>query len=287
MKLAQRIVLKYYVQKLKTIELFSLSKAAKAAFELFCTPYTRRRSYAIPKLFDKAEKLHFSFNDLNIYGYRWKPMQTNGLKILICHGFDSHSYKYAHFVEPLVHAGFEVLAFDAPAHGRSSGKTINALLYRNVILQINKEYGALDVIMAHSFGCIAASLAVEHSLSSVQKLILIAPATETTRSISDFAKFLELSERLKQAMEKLIVDIGGRPSSWYSVARIVKDIHVKTLWLHDQEDPVTPFGDMEYLTKMSLPHVDFEITKGLGHSLYRKKEVADKIIEWIISKTIA
>lgn len=282
MKLAQRIVLTYYVLKLKTIELFSVTLAAQSAFELFCTPYTRRKKLIEPTVFEIAEKLSFQHHTLQIKGFKWKPKQPIGKRLLICHGFDSMSYKYAYFIQPLLHAGYEILAFDAPAHGNSSGKTITALIYRDVILQINKLYGKLDIIMAHSFGCIAASLAVEESLTTLQKLVLIAPATETTRSIDDFAKYLKLSSSLKQAMENLIIKIGGKHPSWYSVARIVQSISTKTLWLHDQKDPITPFEDMQHLIEMPLPHVQFITTIGLGHSLYRKKEVADKIIEWIV-----
>ena len=282
MKLVQRIVLTYYVLKLKIIERFSKTTAAKSAFELFCTPYTRSRKLVVPKVFEKAENLSILFNNLQLQGYRWKPIKPNGQRLLICHGFDSMSYKYAYFIEPLLQAGFEVLAFDAPAHGNSSGKTITALLYKDAIIHLNNLYGTLDIIMAHSFGCIAASLAVEQSLTSLQKLVLIAPATETTRSIDDFAKFLKLSSPLKKAMENLIVEIGGKDPSWYSVARIVKTLTIKTLWLHDKQDTITPYKDMEYLTNIPLPNVEFIITTGMGHSLYRKKEVADKILEWMI-----
>lgn len=281
MKLVQRIIIKYYVLKLKLIELFSLSKAAKAAFELFCTPYSRRRTYSMPKVFEKAVPLTFQLRHDTIQGFRWNPTNANGKKLLICHGFDSLSYKYAYFIEPLLEAGFEVLAFDAPAHGKSSGKTINALLYRDMILKVNQDFGALNIIMAHSFGCIAACLAVEHAPLPLAKLILIAPATETTRSITDFARYLQISDRLKKAMEALILEIGGQPPSWYSIARIVRTTPVKTLWLHDKEDPITPYEDMQYLIELKLPYVDFVITSGLGHSLYRKKEIADKIIDWI------
>lgn len=282
MKLIQRIVLTYYRIKLRAIELAFPSKAAQAAFELFCTPYSKRKIYEEPPVFKQAEKLSFSFQNHKIHGFRWRPQSYNGNKILICHGFDSNSYKFARYIEPLLSNGFEVLAFDAPAHGLSTGKTITALLYSDMILQAHSDYGPFYGIIAHSFGGIAAALALEKLKDNpLKKLVLIAPATETTRSLNDFCRYLYISEKLKQGLEKLIVQIGGQPSSWYSVARIIQSITIPTLWVHDKGDRITPYEDMKFLTELNLPSVKFIITEGLGHSLYKEDNIARQVIAFI------
>ncbi len=282
MKLVQRIVLEYYRIKFKAIELVSPVKAAEAAFELFCTPYSRQRNYAVPMVFEQAEKLSFIIQNLKINGFRWKPEAPNGSKILICHGFDSSSYRFERYINPLLNSGFEVLAFDAPAHGVSAGKTINALLYSEVILEIISAFGPADAIIAHSFGGIAAALAIEKLKNNpVKKLVLAAPATETTRSLNDFCRYLSISDKLKKGLERLIVQVGGQPASWFSVARIIQAITIPVIWIHDKKDRITPYEDMEFLTKLNLPHVRFIITDGLGHSLYRDDNVAADIITFI------
>ncbi len=282
MKLVQRIVLEYYRIKFKAIELVSPAKAAEAAFELFCTPYSRQRNYAVPVVFEQAEKLSFIIQNHTINGFRWKPAAFNGCKILICHGFDSNSYRFERYIHPLLNNGFEVLAFDAPAHGVSSGKTINALIYSEVILEIISAFGPVAGIIAHSFGGIAAALAIEKSENNtVKKLVLVAPATETIRSLNDFCRYLHISDKLKEGLERLIVQIGGQPASWFSVARIIRSVTIPVLWIHDKKDQVTPYEDMEFLTKLHLPQVKFTITEGLGHSLYRDDNVAEEIIAFI------
>ncbi|HEX8279515.1 MAG TPA: alpha/beta fold hydrolase [Segetibacter sp.] len=282
MKLAQRIVLRYYQTKLKAIELISIKKAAEAAFELFCTPYSKRRTYTPPESFKKANKLSFHFKNHIIHGFNWKPVKATGLKVLICHGFDSFSYRFERYIEPLLNEGFEVFAFDAPAHGLSSGKTITAVLYKEMIIEINQRYGPMNGIMAHSFGGLAAALFIEELKSKVpEKLVLIAPATETTRSLTDFCRHLKASMRLKEELEKLLCEIGGNPASWFSVSRVIQKVTTRTLWLHDVSDTITPFQDMKHLTELSLPHVEFIVTNGLGHSLYRDGELAKKIVNFL------
>jgi len=236
----------------------------------------------LPMVFEQAEKLSFVFQHHTIQGFRWKPAVSNGLKVLICHGFDSNSYKFERYIDPLLNDGFEIFAFDAPAHGLSSGKTITALLYKDMILEANAAYGPFSVIIAHSFGGIAVALAIEELKDIlVKRLVLIAPATETTRSLNDFCSYLKISHNLKEGMEKLIMQIGGQPSSWYSVARIIQSVTIPTLWIHDKNDRITPYEDMELLTKQNMPFVKFVITEGLGHSLYRKDIIAEQIIAFI------
>ncbi len=284
MKLIQTIFLSYYIAKFKTLELISTASAAKSAFNLFCTPYSSRKTYEVPEAFTEAEKLSFSFQQHNIHGFNWKPKVPNGHKVLICHGFDSLSYRFERYIYPLLHQGFEIYAFDAPGHGLSSGKTINALLYRDMILEVINNYGAFSGLIAHSFAGIAVTLAIEEMKKSLPKrLVLIAPATETTRSINDFCRHLRISATLRREMEKLIVEVGGQPPSWYSVARIIQSISIPTLWLHDKKDRITPYEDMKHLTELDLLHVEFEITEGLGHSLYRDDMVANRIIGFLVT----
>ena len=282
MKLAQRIVLKYYRNKFNTLSVFSPRKAAELAFKLFCTPYTRKRNYKAPPVFNKASKVSLQFDNEEVNGFRWVPEKHyNGLKILICHGFDSYSYRFDNYVEALINEGFEVLAFDAPAHGISHGKTINIIQYRNMIIKINEAYGPIDGIMAHSFGGLAVALAIEKITNNpCKRLVLMAPATETTHAINTFFKYLKLNSKVQSAFHQIIEEYGGNPASWYSVSRVMQNVQIPTLWVHDKEDSITPYEDIHPLLNQSLPHIIFEITTGLGHSLYRDDSITRRIVEY-------
>jgi pimeloyl-ACP methyl ester carboxylesterase len=272
----------YYRKKFNTLSLVSPRKAAEKAFELFCTPYTRKRNFPVPEIFKKAEQLTINLENIAVKGFRWKPdHNANGKKILICHGFDGFSYRFDKYVPSLLAKGFEVLAFDAPAHGVSSGTTITIIQYRDMILEINNQYGTLDGIMAHSFGGLAVALALEALKDyHCKRLVLIAPATETTHAVEGFLRYLKLNEKVTTAFNQLIEELGGVPASWYSVARVLQKINVPTLWLHDVEDSITPYEHMHHLTEKGLPHIQFEITKGLGHSLYTHDNIHQKIIAY-------
>jgi pimeloyl-ACP methyl ester carboxylesterase len=281
-QLLKKLALQYYRAKLGVIALFSKRKAAEIAFRMFCTPYTKRKRYVVPPIFNNAEKLSFSLTTHHINGFRWTPEKKNGNKVLICHGFDSYSYRFHEFIQPLLNEGFEVLAFDAPGHGISSGNQITMPVYQQMIIEIHKRFGPVNGIMAHSLGGLGAGLAIEKMEDHQHKrFVLISPATESTRAIEAFFKLVRVSNEVKNEFEKLIMELGGYPSSWYSVSRIMQEISTRTLWIHDEEDSITPFDDMKHLLEKQLPHIQFEITKGLGHSLYQDKLMAKKIIAFL------
>ena len=280
MKLTQRLALSYVRAKFKLLSSISKKKAAEKAFELFCTPQQRNKR-PLPKIFDQAEKLHFKIENLNVQGWRWNHPAER--KALIIHGFESSVVNFEKYIKPLMAKGYEVLAFDAPAHGRSEGKQINAPLYKRTIQEIYKRYGPIHSYMAHSFGGLAVCLALEEiSHTADYRLALIAPATETTSAIDSFFKYLQLDPSIRPEFEKLIIKKGGVVPAWYSIRRAMKHIRAKVLWVHDEEDDTTPVSDVLKVKSENYTNIEFVITKGLGHRrIYRDNKVAKQVIDFL------
>jgi len=280
MKLAQKLVVGYYRAKLNLFAKLSKRKAAEKAFELFCTPYTTNKKKA-PALFEQAEKLHLKFEDYQLVGYRWNHPQPK--KALILHGFSSTVKKFDHFVMPLVKKGYEVIAFDAPAHGDSSGKTINGFQYRDAIKAVYEKFGPIHSFIAHSFGGLALSLFMEEQeYQENKKLVLIAPATETESAISSFASFLKIDDEVKEEMRKIIFEKSGRSTDKISIFHAAKKIKADVLWIHDEDDDVTPWLDAIKIQEDNHSNFQFMLTKGLGHRrIYRDNKVKKAIMEFL------
>nr|WP_294904911.1 alpha/beta fold hydrolase [uncultured Lacibacter sp.] len=280
MKLAQKLVIGYYRTKLNIFAKLSKRKAAEKAFELFCTPYVSNKKKA-PAVFEKAEKLHLKVENYNLVGYRWNHPQPK--KALILHGFSSTVKKFDHFVMPLVKKGYEVIAFDAPAHGDSSGKTINGFQYRDTIKAVYEKFGPVHSFIAHSFGGLALSLFMEEQeYQENKKLVLIAPATETDSAINSFATFLKVDDEVKEEMRKIIFEKSGRTADQISIFHAAKKMKAEVLWIHDEEDDVTPWTDAAKIQAENHPNFQFMLTKGLGHRrIYRDNKVKKAIMEFL------
>ena len=280
MTAAQRIALTYIRTKFKFLSLLSKKKAARSAFRLFCTPQKRVHK-KLPPVFEKAIPLQFSFAGNAITGWQWNAGQEQ--KALIIHGFESSVTNFDRFVQPLVDKGYEVLAFDAPAHGRSSGHTITAPLYRDMIREIHARFGPVQHYLAHSFGGLAVSLALEEiSHTSSYRLVLVAPATETERAISNFFSILKLDTAVRREFEKVIIQAGGVSSGWYSIKRAMQHIRAQVCWFQDEDDEVTPMADVKAVEAENYPNIQFVYTKGLGHSrIYRDNNVTKAILDFL------
>jgi pimeloyl-ACP methyl ester carboxylesterase len=281
MKIKQFLAIKYIRTKIKLLSLVSSRRAAEEAFRLFCTPQ-KQKKIVKPSAFNYAESLYIKLYGLKIKGYRWN--KDKPLKVLILHGFSSSAYKFHHYVAPLIEKGYEVTAFDAPAHGGSEGKTINALEYSKLIEIIIKTYGPFDGFIAHSFGGIALSITLEKTPHNKNtRVVFIAPATETTSAIDAAFKMLDVENKnVREIFEKIIKEKSGHSSKWFSIKRAMQHIKATTLWIHDEEDDITPLSDALKVKELNLPNVHFHITKGLGHrNIYRDKTIKNMVIDFL------
>ncbi|WP_158559285.1 alpha/beta hydrolase [Deminuibacter soli] len=266
------------------MERISPRKAAESAFRLFCTPFVKLR-IDTPPVFAHAEKRHFNFHGNPISGFYMKAPQPNGRCILIVHGFNSGSYRFADYATALLQLGYDVQAYDAPAHGTSGGKYITALLYRDMIVHIVKQYGPFHGIMAHSLGGLATALAAEVLQRPEMRIVLIAPATETTTAMQHYFKMVQLSPRLQPFIAQIIENLAHRPAEWFSVNRAVSTFKNPVLWLHDELDNLCPYLDTAPTRNSQLDNIQFVTTKGLGHSgIYRDKANQQRIIEFLTAR---
>lgn len=275
----KQIALGYIRTKFRLLTAISKKKAAEKAFQLFCTPQHRNKK-KLPPVFEKAEKLNFFFEENKIQGYRWNHPAEK--KLLILHGYESSVVNFERYIKPLIKSGFEVLAFDAPAHGRSSGKQINAISYKNLVLYIHKEFGPVTNFITHSFGGLALGLAMEEIKPDEKtKIVFIAPAAETTTAINSFFKLLQLDKVIREEFNKIISIKGGHPPTWFSLNRIAKSLKATTLCLQDKDDLMTPLSDIAPIISHNYPNFRFIISEGLGHRrIYRDNNSFHAIINF-------
>jgi pimeloyl-ACP methyl ester carboxylesterase len=280
MTFTQKLFLHFFRTRLNLLALLSPKRSAKLAFKLFCTPF-RKPKKQIPPIFQQAEQLSFELEGHTIRGYRWNHPKEQ--KVLIIHGFESTARNFDRYVTPLLNKGYEVLAFDAPAHGFSGGQQITLPLYVQTLQQVHQLYGPINSFLAHSFG----GLALVHFLESIPhspatKAVLIAPATETTSAIDAFFTVLRVNPIVRPQFDQLIYDISGLRPVHFSIRRAMQHIQAQVLWFHDEQDDLTPLADALKVRDDGHPLLHFTITHGLGHrAIYRDNKVIQQVIEFL------
>ena len=280
MKTAQKIVIAFIRFKLGLYAAFSKRKAGAYALKLFLTP-VRNTPKKVPPVFKEAEQISMELHSFELVGYRWNHPQSK--KAMILHGFSSTIMKFDHFVKPLIRQGYEVIAIDAPAHGKSSGKQLTVLDYKAMIQKTYEHYGPINAFIAHSFGGMALSLFLKELPDHEKiKVALIAPATETTTALKTFSNFLKIDETIQKEMEQMILERSGIQASDFSISKAASQIKAQILWIHDEDDEITPWADAKVIEQMQLPNFRFMLTKELGHrKIYRDNKVKKEVFEFL------
>ncbi len=125
-----KILQKFIGFLINVIGLFSKKSAARLALYLFTTP---RRGRLTEKQYDflgTSFREELTVNSIPVMTYRWLG---KGKTILLAHGWESNAARWQYLIEPLRKLDYNIIALDAPAHGKSGSKRFNAVLYADFI----------------------------------------------------------------------------------------------------------------------------------------------------------
>ena len=171
------LILGKYIQ---ILFIFNPKKALNKAYLLFCTP---RKGKVLPEqetFLENADDEIITVDNLYLQTYRWSSL---GETILLVHGWESNTHRWKNLIEKLHQQGYNVVAFDAPAHGNSSGKILNVPLYTKCLQKIIDLYRP-NYLLGHSVGGMAT---IYHQYiqpnDEIDKLIVLAPPSELSRII--------------------------------------------------------------------------------------------------------
>ncbi len=133
------------------ISLFSPRTAGKIAIKLFSSPRRKRLKEIERDFLETAFIEDLKYDNTTIMTYRWLGKKDT---ILLVHGWESNSVRWKDLIIKLSALDYNVIALDAPAHGRSGGKVFNAVIYSECINLVVKKFNA-KIIIGHSVGGMA------------------------------------------------------------------------------------------------------------------------------------
>lgn len=193
--------------------------------------------------------------------YSW----GSGPVVLLVHGWAGRASQFKSFIEYFTAAGYTTVAFDAPAHGRTPGKTTNLFEFKEAIFEIEKAVGNISAIVAHSFGGGASLFAMSEGLKT-RTLITIATPVLADDIIDEFAARLNASSKAKANLKQVVLEKYNRSfdefMSTHFITRLKEEINL--LVLHDEHDKEVPLRNAARLTE-AYPRALFHKTRGLGH----------------------
>jgi alpha-beta hydrolase superfamily lysophospholipase len=134
--------------------------ATRAAVWLFTKPRRSRPRSDEEESLTRASSFFLPYKHGQLAVMEW----GQGPAVLCVHGWSSRGLRFVGLVKPLTEAGYKVIAFDAPAHGRSSGSHVDLMDFADSVMAVAERSGPIDAVVAHSFGAAATLQALERGV---------------------------------------------------------------------------------------------------------------------------
>jgi pimeloyl-ACP methyl ester carboxylesterase len=235
---------------------------ARAA-DVFCTPSlaARRKAIAANDAGAVISRLTVGANDLAIYAWGDPAKQPY---MLLSHGWSDYALRFVPIAEALRAAGFAVVAFDQPGHGRSTGDTATLPEFARSVRAVGGRFGPAAAVIGHSMGGAAAAIALHQGLDA-ERAILIAPPADLAAAADRFAELVGLAEHLRAPLHRHLEARASARFEDLEAHRHVREIDRPALVIHDVADREVPWGEGERYARF-WPSARLLSTSGLGHS---------------------
>ncbi|UZX02130.1 alpha/beta hydrolase [Arthrobacter sp. CDRTa11] len=254
------------VRALHLLERVAPSLAAEAAYSLWVRPGKRKPVHDTERpVMDHASRSTISVRGQRVAVYRWG---TGPDAVLLVHGWQSRAAALAPLVRELRAAGRTIVAFDAPAHGESSGHQTNVRDYAAIIEELARQHDGFEAIVAHSFGTPGAALAIRNGVR-VGRLVTVNGAADFEYLLAGFASKLGLRESTVDAVRRLTERrvFPGVADIWTSLSATAPlPAAVPWLVIHDDSDTMIGLDQAHALLDAHHASTILVVTHGLGHN---------------------
>ena len=236
----------------------SVSAAGWLADRMFCTPPRSRVPNNARAILAAAERGWTRSDGHRLAVWRW----GKGPAIALMHGWGSRAARLTAHVPALLDRGLSVVAFDAPAHGESSGRLGSGVQAAQALLAI-AETTPLAGVIGHSLGAAATLMALDQGLA-IERAVFISPPSDIGAYADRFAEVLGLSDAAYGAMRR-------RTESrlrfrWVDLDLVAMASRRREplLLLHDRQDDEVRWENGARIAR-AWPGAVLESTEGLGH----------------------
>lgn len=241
--------------------------ASKVAARLFTRP--RKRPAVKPeyqKRVAQATAINVEVKGFTLRGYDWGG---DGPVALLLHGWESRAARMSVLLPVLQQHGYRAIAFDAPAHGDSTGEFLHVPLYASVLTELLQRYQP-QAVVGHSMGALASLYTFAHlgPFDSVKYYMGIGIADDPEKIIHDAANLLGLPtpalNHFIVGFQALTKDIALPELNKAQLLRLCPP-SLKVAFVHAHDDKIASISSVLPLSGVR-EGVEVVVADGQGHN---------------------
>lgn len=244
---------------IRALSVLPVPLAERIVARQFAVPQRPRRNRAPSLAGIEPHTFAVSSGRYRVVAWDW----ARGPTVILVHGWSGHAGQMMHFAPALIARGYNVVAFDLPAHGHSSGRSSTLPDVAQAILDVAHRVSPVTGIIAHSLGASAVALAISQGLAP-SATVLLAPPTEPKRFLRAFAMSLGVPEDRLQRVIAEVQKMFSVDLDALDLRKVVLQFHIPALIIHDENDREVPVDNGKALASL-WPGARLEITTNLGH----------------------
>jgi pimeloyl-ACP methyl ester carboxylesterase len=250
--------------------------AARWAESIFCTPPRHQPRAGDEAFLETGRRFSVVSEAQELAAWEW----GRGRTVILVHGWGSRAGRFSAMARALAEAGFRVVAFDGPAHGRSTGRLASLPEFARALGAVTRSVGRVHGLVGHSLGGAAVTLALRDGLEA-QRVVLLAAPADVTRFSTAFADHFRLPSGTRVVLQRnLETRLKARWDELH-LPTIVRSLRPAALLLHDREDDDVPYSQAEEIAQ-AWPGARLVPTMGLGHrAILRDPAVVRRVVAFL------
>jgi pimeloyl-ACP methyl ester carboxylesterase len=254
--------------------------AAVLGERLFITPPPPRRPTREADWAKQARKTVMATDAGDLTAWTWGDGEPT---VLLVHGWAGRGLQLGAFAAALVEGGCRVVAYDAPGHGSSPGRTSSLIEMARGAGAMTRALGGVDAVIAHSLGATAVVLAAGRGELSAGRLVVLAPSASLWEIVARFGLMTGFSPEVLGRMRRRLAKRFHFDWDASEPLVIAPRMEMPLFVVHDEKDRFVPHAEGASLAD-GWPGGELMTTHGLGHHrLLREPTVVARVSEFVLS----
>lgn len=202
--------------------------------------------------------------------------------VLLVHGWGGRGGQLTGFVPGLLASGYSVVAYDAPGHGVSEGRTSSLVEVGRAVRGVAAALPSpVHAVIAHSMGGAATAFALDEGLR-LARAVFVAPPTAVSEWASTFSAVLGLGDEVRAEMQRRIEERLQVAWADLDMSVVAPRMHTPLLVIHDTDDREVPYASGETLVE-TWPGATLHTTQNLGHKrILDDKDVIGRAVSFVV-----